>query len=115
MTKYQLWANIRAAKDHNKLMGEPLKQHIFNELDYLTFNPKPIQFKTSFKNTEPRVTFNPSISTLKFSNVDSTLHNIEELKCSYPQLEQQIDALFINFNFLDLDFSLQEISTNSSF
>ena len=43
ISKYQLWANMRAVKDHNKLTGKSLKDHIFNELDYLTFDPKPVQ------------------------------------------------------------------------
>ena len=115
MSKYQLWANVRVAKDHNKLIGKPLKEHIFNELDYLTFDPRPVQFKTLFKKTETRVNFNSSISKLKFSYEDPTLDEIEKLDCSYPQLEQKIDAMYINFNFLDLDFSIREISTTESF
>jgi hypothetical protein len=115
MTKYQLWANIRAAKDHNKLVGTPLKQHVFNDLDYLTFNAKPILFKASSKHTASRVRFNPSISTLKFSYVDPTLHKIEKFTCSNPHLEKKIDALFIDFKFLALDFFLREISIHSDF
>ena len=109
MSKFQLWANSRAAKDHNKLTGTPVHQHIFNDLNYLTFNTKPVLFEASAKHTASRVKFNPCVSSLTFSYVDPKLHIIENSNCSNPSLEKKINALFIDFRFVSLDFSLREI------